>query len=328
MMGLFRVYTLLLAGMITCWLSSCSSEEDPSTINIGHFPNVTHIQALVARHMSRQGEGWFERYLPDHKIQWHLYTAGPTAMEALFSRTLDLCYVGPSPAINAYAASEGREVLILAGAVNGGAALLTASGSSIKSPADFKGKRVATPQLGNTQDVACRAWMSEHGVTNTLNGKGDVLILPTSNSMQVVLMDQRDIDASWTVEPWVSQLIASADAEIYLEERDAVTTLLSARKAWFEREPTLAATVRKAHRELTDWIIQHPEQAQQMVIAELSLLMRSPIDPQTVKSAWTRLTPTTAIDVEALGNFLRDAQAARILHQSPPIEGIIAPESK
>ncbi len=323
-MGLKKVYVLLCAGILCSTAPSCSREEDPSQINMGHFPNVTHIQALVARNMSRSGDGWFERYLPDHQINWHLYTAGPTAMEAMFSRTLDLCYVGPSPAINAYAATEGNEVRVLAGAVDGGAALLTSKGSSITKPSDFKGKRVATPQLGNTQDVACRAWMTENGISNTLNGKGAVLILPTSNSMQVVLMDRNDIDASWTVEPWVSQLEQSAGAKILLEQPDAVTTLLTARKAWIDREPELARTIVRAHSELTQWIIDHPEEAQKRVIEELSLLMKSPIDPKIIESAWSRLTPTTAINIPALEAFLKDAQEATILKTSPPIKDMIA----
>ncbi len=324
MMGFSKVYVFLCVGILTCIFPSCSREENPSEINIGHFPNVTHIQALVARNMSRNGEGWFERYLPDHQINWHLYTAGPTAMEAMFSRTLDICYVGPSPAINAYAATNGNEVRVLSGAVDGGAALLTSKGSKITSPHDFIGKRVATPQLGNTQDIACRAWMTSHGITNTLNGKGKVLILPTSNSMQVVLMDREDIDASWTVEPWVSQLEQSAGAHILLEQADAVTTLLTARKAWLDREPELARTIIRAHAELTEWIIQHPEKAQKMVIEELSYLMKSPIDPSIINSAWTRLTPTTAINIPALEAFLKDAQEARILKTSPPIKDMIA----
>ncbi|MBR2145427.1 MAG: aliphatic sulfonate ABC transporter substrate-binding protein, partial [Akkermansia sp.] len=101
---------------------SCNQEDPDSTvIRIGGFPNVTHVQALVARNMSRHGEGWFERYLPGYTIEWYTYNAGPTAMEAIFGRTTDLTYVGPSPALNAYAVSAGREVRLLAGAVNGGA---------------------------------------------------------------------------------------------------------------------------------------------------------------------------------------------------------------
>ena len=151
------VFTLLMLALILL-LPGCRREEEESrVIRMGCFPNVTHIQALVARNMSRHGEGWFERYLPGYQLEWYTYNAGPTAMEAIFGRTVDLTYVGPSPAINAYAVSSGRDVRLLAGAVKGGAALMVSPQSGISRPSDFRGRTIATPQLGNTQDISCRA---------------------------------------------------------------------------------------------------------------------------------------------------------------------------
>ncbi len=326
-----KVFNYALLALLLCasslLLSSCSKEEDETRINIGHFPNVTHIQALVARNMSREGEGWFERYFPNHSIHWMMYTAGPTAMEAMFSRTIDLCYVGPSPAINAFAASQGEELRVLSGAVKGGSALVVGEDSGIEKASDFKGKRVATPQLGNTQDVACRAWMTEHDISNTLDGKGEVSILPTSNSMQLFLLDRGEIDASFTVEPWLSQLVSSADGRIFFEDKEAVTTLLAVRKKWLDREPELAATFARAHEELTSWIIANPEEAQRRVIEELSMLMQSPIDPAIIKSAWARLQADTAIDLDALAEFVKDAKEAEILENVADINTIIAQPS-
>ena len=197
---------VMLAAMVLT-LCGCSREEEGSTvIRIGGFPNVTHVQALVARNMTRNGNGWFERYLPGYTVEWYTYNAGPTAMEAIFGRTVDLTYVGPSPALNAYAVSAGREVRLLAGAVNGGAALMVAPESGISKPSDFKGRSIATPQLGNTQDVSCRAWLGKNGLSCTLEGAGDCRVSPTPNAMQLQLMKQGDIAACWTVEPWVSRL--------------------------------------------------------------------------------------------------------------------------
>src|ERR1700676_338748 len=125
-------------------------------IRVGHFPNVTHVQALVAHALSRQGKGWFEERIgPGTKIEWFVYNAGPSAMEAIFANSIDLTYVGPSPALNAYAKSRGQEIRIVSGAANGGAALVVPTDSALKTPADFRGKKIATPQLGNTQDVSC-----------------------------------------------------------------------------------------------------------------------------------------------------------------------------
>ena len=321
------LYRLLSCLFIVCSLLAmmgCKPEAtDSRIIRIGGFPNVTHVQALVARNMTRHGEGWFERYLPGYTIEWYTYNAGPTAMEAIFGRTADLTYVGPSPALNAYAVSAGREVRILAGAANGGAALMVAPESGIQSPADFKGRSIATPQLGNTQDVSCRAWLAANGLKTTLEGAGDCRVAPTPNSMQLQLMKQGDISASWTVEPWVSTLERMAGARILVQEPDVVTTVLVGRAAWLKHHAKEARTLIQAHRELTQWIIDNPEAAQARVVEELTELTQTPMEPELVRSAWQRLKLTDAIDLAGLEQFVKDAQEAGLLDRVPPLEGMI-----
>lgn len=319
-----KLLSCLILVMALLLVAGCNQENPNSkVIRMGGFPNVTHVQALVARNMSRHGEGWFERYLPGYSIEWYTYNAGPTAMEALFGRTADLTYVGPSPALNAYAVSAGREVRILAGAVNGGAALMVAPGSNIQTPADFKGRSIATPQLGNTQDVSCRAWLTRNGLSCTLEGAGDCRVAPTPNSMQLQLMKQGDIDACWTVEPWVSRMESMADARILVQEPDVVTTVLVGRVGWLKHHPQEAATIIRAHRELTQWIIDHPEEAQARVVEELTELTQAPMEPELVRSAWKRLKMTTEIDLPGLKQFVEDAQAADLLDRVPPLDGMI-----
>ena len=319
-----KLLSCLILVMALLLVAGCN-QEDPNSkvIRMGGFPNVTHVQALVARNMSRHSEGWFERYLPGYSIEWYTYNAGPTAMEALFGRTADLTYVGPSPALNAYAVSAGREVRILAGAVNGGAALMVAPGSNIHTPADFKGRSIATPQLGNTQDVSCRAWLTRNGLSCTLEGAGDCRVAPTPNSMQLQLMKQGDIDACWTVEPWVSRMESMADARILVQEPDVVTTVLVGRVGWLKHHPQEAATIIRAHRELTQWILDHPEEAQARVVEELTELTQAPMEPELVRSAWKRLKVTTEIDLPGLQQFVEDAQAADLLDRVPPLDGMI-----
>src|SRR5438067_5998030 len=190
-------------------------------IRVGHFPNVTHVQGLVGHALSRQGKGWFEERIgPGTKIEWFVYNAGPSATEAIFADSIDLTYVGPSPAINAYAKARGEDVRIIAGAVDGGAALVVQPGSGLSRAADFRGKKLGTPQLGNTQDVAARAWLAAGGLKVTLTG-GDVQVIPTANPDQLGLFQSRDLDAVWTVEPWVSRLEMEANDKALVEERDA-----------------------------------------------------------------------------------------------------------
>lgn len=315
---------LLMVATALMMLCGCSREEENSTvIRIGGFPNVTHVQALVARNMTRNGNGWFERYLPGYTVEWYTYNAGPTAMEAIFGRTVDLTYVGPSPALNAYAVAAGREVRLLAGAVNGGSALMVAPESGITQPSDFKGRTIATPQLGNTQDVACRAWLSRNGLRNTLEGAGDCRVSPTPNAMQLQLMKQGDIAGCWTVEPWVSVLEKMADACPMVEEPNVVTTVLVGRVGWLRRHPKEAAAIMQAHKDLTQWIIDHPQEAQQHVVAELTELTQAPFDPELVRSAWQRLTLTTDIDMPGLQQFVTDAQDCGLLDRVPALDGMI-----
>jgi NitT/TauT family transport system substrate-binding protein len=138
-------------------------------------------------------------------------------MEALLAGSIDLTYVGPNPALNAYIRSEGEEVRIVAGACSGGAALIVQPDGRIQKDADFKGKRIATPQLGNTQDVAARAYLTSKGFKITQTG-GDALVLPTANADQLALFQKGDLDAVWTVEPWVTRLELEAKGKLYLEE--------------------------------------------------------------------------------------------------------------
>ena len=319
-----RLFSWLLVVSFLLTLAGCNQENpDSKVIRMGGFPNVTHVQALVARNMTRHGEGWFERYLPGFTIEWYTYNAGPTAMEALFGRTVDLTYVGPSPALNAFAVSAGREVRLLAGAVNGGAALLVPAKSTISTAADFKGRSIATPQLGNTQDVSCRAWLAHNGLHTTLEGAGDCRVAPTPNSMQLQLLNQGDIDACWTVEPWVSRLESMAGARVLVQEPDVVTTVLTGRVAWLKNHPREAALIIQAHSDLTRWIQDHPEEAKARVIEELTLLTQASMEPELVDSAWKRLKLTNEIDLPGLNQFVKDAQAAGLLDRVPPLEGII-----
>lgn len=319
-----RVMSYLLAGAAALVMNACNRENpDSREIRIGCFPNVTHVQGLVARNMSRHGQGWFERYLPGYTLQWHTFNAGPTAMEALFGKTADVTYVGPSPALNAYAVANGREIRLLAGAVNGGAALMVSPESGIRTAQDFRGRSIATPQLGNTQDVSCRAWLQNNGLTCTLEGAGDCRVAPTPNSMQLQLMKQGDIDACWTVEPWVTRLEIMADAGILVQEPEVVTTVLAARTGWLKYHPKEAAALIRAHRELTQWIIDHPEEAQKHVTDELSQLTQTPMDSEIVERAWKRLTLTTDIDRAGLEQFVKDAQRAGLLDRVPPLQGMI-----
>ena len=300
-----------------------ASARAETVIRFGHFPNVTHVQALVAHHLSRQGKGWFEERLgPGVRVDWFLYNAGPSAMEAVFANGIDVTYVGPSPAINAFAKSNGAEVRIVSGAANGGAALVVQPDGGIKTGADFRGKRIGTPQLGNTQDVACRAWLSAQGLKVTQTG-GDALVIPTPNPDQLSLFLQKKLDAVWTVEPWVSRLERDAKGVVFLEEKDAVTTVLVSSMKFRKEQTALLRKLVAAHKELTEWIVAHPDEAQAMVVEELSAETKSRIAPELIASAWKRIELTNTVSLPSLQTYVVNAQSAGFLHKVPDLKTLV-----
>jgi NitT/TauT family transport system substrate-binding protein len=292
-------------------------------LRLGHFPNVTHAQAVVAHGLSRQGRDWFEQRLgSDVNVQWFVYNAGPSAIEAVLAKSIDLTYVGPNPAINAYARSRGEEVRIVAGAANGGSALVVQGDSSLRTAADFRGKKIATPQLGNTQDVAARSWLAAGGLRITQTG-GDAHVIPTANPDQLLLFRQRQLDAVWTVEPWVSLLEMEASGKVLVQEQDAITTLLVARVEFLRTQRDLVRKFVSAHEELTDWIIKNPAEAQRLVREELITEMRANIPEELIARAWKRIVWTHEVSRQALDKIVTSAQSVGFLRNAPDMSRLI-----
>jgi NitT/TauT family transport system substrate-binding protein len=262
-------------------------------------------------------------------VQWFVYNAGPSAMEAILTKSLDLTYVGPNPAINAFLKTEGKEVRIVAGACSGGAAMVVQPNGRIKTDADFKGRKVATPQLGNTQDVAARAWLISQGFKVTMTG-GDVQVIPTANPDQLSLFQSGDLDAVWTVEPWVTRLEREAGAKVYLEEsalwketggRYVTTHLVSSVKFMQERRELLGKFI-AAHVDLTQWINDHPAEAQRTLNEELKAEMGRAISEVTLTNAWRRLEFTPDPVRVSLLKSAADAYRIGFLRTKPELSSI------
>src|SRR5882762_3913513 len=204
-----------MAAIILIAASALHAQQKPTVLRVGYFPNITHAQALVGR-----ANGQFEKTLgAGVQIEWKAFNAGPSAIEALFANAIDLTYVGPNPAVTGYVRSQGEAVRVIAGAASGGASLVVREGSGIKSASDFHGKKVATPQQGNTQDVALRAWLRANGLKPREKG-GDVQVLPITNADQFTLFLKGQLDAAWAPEPWAARLVHEAGGRIFLDERD------------------------------------------------------------------------------------------------------------
>jgi len=313
-----------LLSLLLVLVAISSSLAAKTILRVGYFPNVTHAQGVIGKTLTAQQKGWFEERLgPEVEIQWFAYNAGPSAMEAVFAGSIDLTYVGPSPALNAYVRSKGEEIRVVAGSARGGSALLVRPGSGIEKPVDFKGKKLATPQLGNTQDVAARTWLKKQGFKITQMG-GDVFVLPTANPDQLSLFQQGKIDAVWTVEPWVSRIEREADGKIYLEQRDVVTTLLVSSAKLLKTQPDLVKKFAQAHRELTEWINAHPAEAQALVQRGLSDEVRREIKLELVVSAWQRLTFTSEITIDSIEGLVADARDLGFIRGAVDLKNFIA----
>ncbi len=308
---------------LAIFVVSCGEKDDANVLRVGHFPNVTHAQGLVGHALTREGKGWFEERLGKGiRIEWFVLDAGPSAMEALMAGSIDLAYVGPNPALNAHVRTGGDEVRVVAGAARGGAALLVQGDGRIRSDEDFRGKRVATPQFGNTQDVACRAWLLDRGFRVTQTG-GDVLVVPTANPDQLSLFQSREIDAAWTVEPWVSRLEMEAGAHLYLEEKDAVTTVLVASARFLAERRELARRFVAAHVELTGWIAAHPAEAKAMVADELLAETRRPMPSELLDRAFSRLAFDAQVPPAAFEEFQRKAVRTGFLQRAFPLDRFV-----
>jgi NitT/TauT family transport system substrate-binding protein len=312
-----KISTAVLSVSLYLAAAGCSFGE--TKIRVGHFPNITHAQGVVAHALSRQGKGWFEQRLgPGTKIEWFVYNAGPSAMEAIFAKSIDLTYVGPGPALNAYTKSNGQEIRLIAGAANGGAGLVVQPDESLKTPADFRGKKIATPQLGNTQDISCRAWLTEGGLKITQLG-GDAQVIPTQNPDQLALFKAKKIDGVWTVEPWLSRLEQEASGKVLVEEKDAATTVLVSSAKFLSGQRELAKKFAQAHAELTDWITENPEEAQRLIKAELLEETKSDMSSQLIAAAWKRIVFTADTPRAAVEKFMQNSVRAGFIRTAPDL---------
>jgi sulfonate transport system substrate-binding protein len=273
--------------------STIRAQQKPVVLRLGYFPNITHAQALVGR-----AGGQYEKALgPGVRVEWKAFNAGPAAIEALFANAIDLTYVGPNPAVTGYVRSQGEAVRVIAGAASGGASLVVRQGAGIEKVSDFHGKRVATPQQANTQDVALRSWLRANGLKPREKG-GDVQVIPISNADQLSLFLKGQLDAAWAPEPWAARLVHEGGGRIFLDERDlwpnhefAITNLII-RPKYLQEHPDVVKNFLRAHVELTDWINKNATQAKQIMNQELQKETGKTLAHEVLDDAFSRMQVT------------------------------------
>lgn len=279
--------------------------------------------------MVGKGNAWFEKAMgPNVKIDWKSFNAGPSAIEALFSGAIDLTYVGPNPTISGYVRSNGEALRVVAGGASGGAALVVRNDSGISKPEDFHGKRIASPQLGNTQDVALRAWLLQHGMKPVDKG-GDVQVLPMANPDQLMLFLKKELDAAWAPEPWATRLIKEGNGRLFLDERDLwpnrrfIVTNLIVNTKFLKDHPDLVKKWLLAHVELTDWINGHLPEAKILLNQQIQKETGKALPGAVLDEAFTRLEITYDPLRSSLLTSAKSAFEAGFLgRQMPDLSGL------
>ena len=318
-----RLASVAIIGIVL--LASCSvgeaAEGDSLTLRLGFFPNVTHAPALVGIEDGILAEALGANVV----LEPHAFNAGPEAIEAIFNGAIDASYIGPNPAINAFAQSNGEAIRIMAGTTSGGAALVVRE--DITSPDQLAGTVLATPQLGNTQDVALRAWLLEQGYETYVEGGGDVSITPMANADALNAFVAGEIDGAWVPEPWWTRMVEDGGGSVLVNEADLwpngqfVTTHLIVATEFLEEHPDVVKRLIEGHVAAIDSTNEDPEAAQEVVIAEIEELSGSELSPSTVATAWENLEFTVDPIASSLETSAQHATELGLL-ESVDLEGI------
>jgi NitT/TauT family transport system substrate-binding protein len=296
--------------------TSSAGSGEPVELRLGYFPNLTHATALAG--IKR---GIFEEALPDNvTLTTTPFNAGPEAVEAIFSGGLDATFIGPNPAINAFSKSKGEAIRIISGATSGGAYLVVKP--EITSAAQLKGKKLATPQLGNTQDVALRAWLKEQGLSSDAQGGGDVSILPQANAQTLDTFKSGDIDGAWVPEPWATRLVQEGGGKVLVDERDLwpngeyVTTHLVVTPTFLKEHPDVVKALLTGVVAATDFVNEQPAEAQALVNEGIKDVTQKGLSDAVLAAAWPNLTFTVDPIASSLATSAAEATELGLLDKT------------
>lgn len=313
-MNALRV-TAATAALLAAAVTGCrgrSAGEAP-VVRLGYFANVTHAPAIVGVRQGRFTEALGDRA----RLETRTFNAGPEAIEAIFSGALDVTYIGPNPAINAFARSNGEAIRIVAGAASGGAALVVLP--SITGVAQLRGTRLASPQLGNTQDVALRAWLRTQGLATSQEGAGDVSVMPQANAQTLETFRTGRIQGAWVPEPWASRLVLEGGGHVLVDEKDLwpggrfVTTHVIVRTAFLREHPDLVERLLRGHLQAVDFVNAEPARARVIVNEGIAAVTGRALPDSVMLRAWGHLTFTVDPIAGSLRKSADDAVAVGLL---------------
>ncbi|MFD6248950.1 aliphatic sulfonate ABC transporter substrate-binding protein, partial [Streptomyces roseolus] len=323
---------LLIGALASCGYGSEAKNDEEKvvatgeklsadSVRLGYFPNLTHATALVGHQ-----EGILQKELGGTKLDVSTFNAGPSEIEALNAGSIDIGFIGPSPAINGYTKSKGKNLRIIGGSASGGVKLVV-NPEKIKTLADVKGKRIATPQHGNTQDVAFLNWISEQGwKVDAESGKGDVSVFRTDNKVTPDAYKSGSIDGAWVPEPTASKLV-SEGAKVLLDEstlwpdnKFVITNIIVSQK-FLKEHPDVVEAVLRGSVKTNAWINANPEKAKESANAKLKELTGKPLGAKVIDGAWPSIRFTNDPLAATLQAQADHAVKAGLLEQ-PDLKGI------
>jgi NitT/TauT family transport system substrate-binding protein len=303
--------------------SNSSIGTSSHILRIGYFPILNHAQAVIGL-----GNGDFQKALGSGIIvKTQIFDSGPSLIEALFANQIDVAFAGPNPTINGYIVSDGKALKIISGASSGGAVFVVRNDSGIESTKDFANRKFASPQLGNTQDVALRKYLFENGYKTKENG-GNVEVISAKSSDIFTLMLKKQIDGAWVPEPWGAKLVKEANARIFLDERilwpggKFVTALIISRTNYLHDNPDIVMKLLAAHVDETNWINNHNAKAMQAFNIELKKLTGHTIANEELQQAFSRIEFTYDPLKQSLFKSAKDAFEIAFLKKQPNLVGI------
>lgn len=314
MKNMFVAAVLLLAACGTSAESAAPADNGPLTLRLGYFPNLTHAPALAG-----VSKGSFATALGSGvTLETHTFNAGPEAVTAILAGSIDAAFVGPNPTVNAFAQSHGQAIRVIAGATSGGALLVVKP--TITSVAQLKGKKIADPQLGGTQDVALRWFLKNNGFHADAAGGGDVSVMPQENSQTLTAFKQGDVDGAWVPEPWASRLLIEGHGKVLVEESDLwpqgkfVTTNLIVRTDFLRAHPKRTQSLLEGLYQAVAFLNANPVDAQQLTNDTVAQITGKKLAPGVVAAAWPNLTFTLDPLATTLKASAEHAQAVGLLH--------------
>jgi NitT/TauT family transport system substrate-binding protein len=292
------------------------------TLNLGYFPNLTHAVALVG-----VGRGTFKQELgPKVNLQTKTFNAGPAEIQALLAGSIDIAFVGPSPAISGYTQSHGSALRVIAGASSGGVLFVVRADERINGPADLANKKIADPQKGGTQDVALRNYLQAHDLKSTDQG-GNVQIISTDNASILSLFKEGRLDGAWVPEPWATRLLVEGKGRVFLNESSLwpggqfATTIVVVRQAFYSAHPDVVKQFLQADIDTVEYIRSNQTAAAEIANEQIKAITGSPVKSNELTPAFQDLQITYDPLVSTINQQANRSYALGFVSSKPDLTG-------